>query len=154
MQADFIDFSALKKFNDGFRYVVVLIDVLFKYVYVECVKNKTAYSIICAFSKLLKRSKHFQLLLTDGGSEFTNHAFQSWLKKQKIHFFHSRNYDVKCGIVERVIRALKERLWRYFTYTNTRRYTDIIQDLVHSYNHTKHSSIKCTPAQVSFKNQE
>ena len=61
--------------------------------------------MICAFSKLLKRSKYFRSLQTDRGSEFTNHAFQSWLKKQKIHFFHSHDYDVKCGIVERVIRT-------------------------------------------------
>ena len=134
MQAGLIDFSALKKFNDGFRYVVVLIDVFSKCVYVECVKNKTAQSMICAFSKLLKRSKHFRSLQTDRGSEFTNHAFQSWLKKQKIHFFHSHNYDVQSGIVEKVVRTLNERLWRYFTHTNTPRYIDIIQDLEHSYN--------------------
>ena len=109
--------------------------------------------MIYAFSKLLERSKHLRQLQTDRGSEFTNHAFQSWLKKQKIHFFHSHNHDVKCGIVERVIRTSKERLWRYFIYTNTRQYIDIIQDLVHLYNHTKHLSIKCMPAQVSFKNQ-
>ena len=56
--------------------------------------------------------------------------------------------------MERCIRTLKERLWRNFTYTNTRRYVDVIQAIVHSYNHTTHSSIKCKPAEVTNDNQE
>ena len=154
MQADLIDFSALRKYNDGFCYVVVLIDVFSKYIYVECVKNKTSQCMIRAFSELLQRSGYFRLLQTDRGSEYTNRAFQAWLKKQKIHFFHSHNYEIKCSIVERCISTLKERLWRYFTYTNTRRYVDVIQAIVHSYIHTIHSSIKCKPAEVTNDNQE
>ena len=53
MQADLIDFSALKKFDDGFRYVVVLIDVFSKYVYVECVQNKTALDNDLCFFKII-----------------------------------------------------------------------------------------------------
>jgi len=76
------------------------------------------------------------------------------LKKHNIHYFNTENYDTKACIAERFIRTLKERLWRYFTYTDTRRYVDIIHDLVYSYNHSYHRSIKCKPVQVCAENQE
>ena len=154
MQADLVDFSALQKYNDGFCYVIVLIDVFSKYIYVECVKNKTSQCMIRAFSELLQRSDHFRSLQTGRESKFTNLVFQAWLKKQKIYFFHSRNYEIKCSIFERCVRTLKERLWRYFTYTNTRRYVDVVQTIIHSYNHTTNLPIRCKPAEVTIENQE
>ena len=53
MQADLIDASALKNFNDGFNDMVVLIDVFSKVLYVKCIKNKTSNSMILAFCVLL-----------------------------------------------------------------------------------------------------
>ena len=154
MQSDLIDFTVLKEYNDNYRYIVVLIDVFSKFAYVECIKDKTAHSMIDAFSKLLERSGRFLSLQTDRGTEYVNKSFQKWLKQQNIHFFHSHNYDTKAAIAERFIRTLKERLWRYFTFKNTRRYIDVIHDLVYSYNHTYHRSIKRAPAEVDLKNQE
>ena len=57
-------------------------------------------------------------------------------------------------MVERFNRTLKERLWRYFTKTNSMRYLDVLPDLVRAYNHTFHRSIKRAPIEVNTKNQE
>ena len=102
----------------------------------------------------LKKSGHFHKLQTDRGSEFLNKPFQAWLRKQKIELFHSHNYEIKASIAERFICTIKEKLWRYFTHKNTRRYIDVIQSVVDSYNNSYHSSIKCTPASVNTENQE
>ena len=153
-QADLIDFSYLQKYNGGFKFILVVIDVFSKYVYVECMKNKTSQSVITAFSKILKRSGYFSSLQTDLGTEFTNKAFQSWLKDRNIHFFHIYNREIKASIVERFIRTIKEKLFRYFTYSSKRKYVDVIQKLVHAYNHSFHRSIQCSPAEVNPSNQE
>ena len=153
-QADLIDFSRLQKYNDGFKFILVVIDVFSKYAYVECIKNKTSKSVIAAFSKILKRSGHFSTLQTDLGTEFTNKAFQSWLKQHNIHFFTTHNHEIKASIAERFIRTIKEKLWRYFTHENKRKYTHVIQKLVHAYNHTFHRSIQRSPAEVNPSNQE
>ena len=54
----------------------------------------------------------------------------------------------------RFIRTIKERLWRYFTFTNTRRYLEILPFLVSAYNDSYHSSIKRSPNSVNQNNQE
>lgn len=77
---------------------------------------------------------------------------QEFLKNKNIHFRVVRNPDVKAAVIERFNRTLKERMWRYFTYKNTRCYIDILQDLVHAYNHTRHSTTKMVPAAVTLEN--
>ena len=67
---------------------------------------------------------------------------QKFLKKNDIRFRVTRNPDIKVAIVERFNRTLKEQMWRYFTHKNTRRYIDVLQDVVRAYNHTRHSSTR------------
>lgn len=153
LQADLIDFTALSRYNDNYKFVLVSIDVFSKFAWVECLKNKNSTSVIRAFDKIYARAPRFLALQTDRGTEFTNKQFQSWLKRHKIHFFHTHNYDTKAAIAERFIRTLKQRIFRYFTAFETSRYVDVIQDLVHSYNHTYHRSIKTDPASVNRQNQ-
>ena len=45
----------------------------------------------------------------------------------------------------------EEGMWHYFMHKNTRRYIDVLQDIVRAYNHTRHSSTM-QPAVVTRKN--
>ena len=107
-----------------------------------------------AFKQILKQGRKPDRLQTDKGSEFLNRTFQKFLKQQRIHFFVSQNEDIKASIVERFNRTLKEKLWRYFTYKNTLTYTGVLNDVVSSYNHSYHRSIKARPVDVNVSNQE
>ena len=49
---------------------------------------------------------------------------------------------------------LKERFRCYFTYTNNRRYMEVLPALVESYNNTHHQSIGHAPNSVNAENQE
>ena len=43
-------------------------------------------------------------------------------------------------------------MWKYFTRNKTRRYVDILPDLVYNYNHSFNRSIQRTPAEVNSSN--
>ena len=45
-------------------------------------------------------------------------------------------------------------MWRYLTANNSRRYVDILQDLVGSYNRGYHRSIKMAPSEVTKENEQ
>jgi hypothetical protein len=45
-------------------------------------------------------------------------------------------------------------MFKYFSANSTRRYIDILGEMVSNYNETRHSSIKMTPAKASMKNNE
>ena len=101
-----------------------------------------------------KAQRKPRALQTDKGSEFTNKLLQRWLSSRNIHFFTTHNEETKASIVERFNRTIKTRMWRYFTSKNTKKNIDVLKDLVHSYNHSYHRSIKRTPASVGYENQE
>jgi len=65
-----------------------------------------------------------------------------------------QNEDIKAIIVERFNRTLKEKMYRYFTAKNTRRYVDVLPDFIYAYNHSRHRSIGMAPADVSPDNED
>ena len=152
-QADLADLSALANYNDKNKYLLTCIDVFSKYAWVLPLKSKTGSALTEAFSKLLD-DRHPAHLQTDKGTEFLNKSFQSLLLKNAILFYTTENTDTKASVVERFNRTLKTKMWKYFTYKNTHRYIDVLQDLVHSYNNTYHRSIDMTPSQVSIENED
>ena len=131
-----------------------MVDVLSKYAWVEPVKSKTGKDVTTAFEKILKRSDKRQSLKlqTDDGKEFYK-TFQALMKRKGIHHF-STSGDTKASVVERFNRALKKRLYRYFTVKNTLSYLPVLKDLVTGYNRSYHRSIKMAPEKVNACNEE
>ena len=113
--------SSLKNENDGDTYLLVTVDVLSKYAWVEPSRDKSAKTVATDFEKTFKRSNGRLLvyLQTDKGKKFEGTAVQNILKNRGIRFRVARNPDIKAAVVERLNRTIKERLWRYFTHRNT-----------------------------------
>lgn len=151
-QADLCDMQTLEEHNDGYRYLLTVIDVFSKMAFVRGLKTKTGAEVTAAFESVLKESGRApEKLQTDAGKEFFNKRFEKLMKAHGVTHFATGS-DLKASVVERFNRTLKTRMWRYFTAKNTRRYVDVLQDLVKSYNNSYHRSIKMTPAQVTVHN--
>ena len=117
-------------------------------------KDKTGSSLVKAFRQIFKEGRKCLRLQTDKGREFRNKVFQGFLKDSKVDFFTTENDDIKAAIVERFNRTLKERLWRYFTKSNSSTYLSVLSQIVRAYNHSFHRSIQRAPIEVTTKNQE
>ena len=141
----------MAKENDGVNYLLVVIDVFSKFLWVRSMKNKNAQSLVQTFDSILSEKRKPEKLRTDKGTEFINESFQQYLKKQGIQFYTATN-EPKAAVVKRVNRTLKSKLYRYFTGVNSLRYIDVLQDIVDSYNNTYHRSIGRAPATVSLLN--
>ena len=82
-----------------------------------------------------------------------NTKFQQLLKQYKISFFTTENDDIKAAIVKRFNRTLKEKMWRFFTYSRKKRYIDELHNLVASYNASKHRTIGMAPKDVTIHHE-
>ena len=147
-EADLAVVQDLAKENDGVNYLLVVIDVFSKFLWVRPMKNKNARSLVQAFDSILSEKRKPEKLRTDKGTEFINKSFQQYLKKQGIQFYTATN-EPKAAVVKRVNRTLKSKLYRYFTGVNSLRYIDVLQDIVDSYNNMYHRSIGRAPATVN-----
>ena len=63
------------KENDGMNYLLVVIDVLSKYVWVRPMKNKTARSLLEVFDPFLSEGRKPGKLRTGKGTEFLKESF-------------------------------------------------------------------------------
>ena len=145
--ADLVDMQAFSKFNRGIKYLLAVIDVFSKYGWLIPLKDKTGKSVASALKTIFKERQP-EKMWVDKDKEFYNENVKSL-----VELYSTENKE-KSSVVERWIRTMKERMWKYFTDNNTNRYVDILQDLVKGYNNTRHSSIKMTPVEVSKKKNE
>ena len=153
-QADLADFQNISEYNDGFNYLLICIDVFSKHLMVEKIKDKNAKTTLEAFIKIFEKTKRIpKQLQTDDGKEFVNKTLHNYLDKNDINYY-TISSDNKACIAERVIRTLKEKMYRYFTQLNTYKYVDVIDQLVESYNNSYHRTIKMAPNEVTKKNEE
>jgi len=154
-QADLADMSSIAKDNDGYKFLLTVIDCFSKYAWAIPIKTKSASSLLQAFKNLFEKShpRKPNRLQTDKGTEFLNKSVQALFKENAIHHFTSES-DQKAAMVERFNRTLKSRMWKYFTAKNTYRYLDVLDDLLYAYNHAKHRTIGMAPADVKVEHEE
>jgi len=151
-QIDLADLSNLSSYNDGYRYLLNCIDVFSKRAWSSPLKSKSGREVTAAFELILD-DRPCNMVQSDKGTEFVNSTFQSMLSRRGIKFYTSENEDIKAAVVERFNRTLKEKMYRYFTAKNTRRYVDVLPDLICAYNRSRHRSIGMAPADVSPDNE-
>lgn len=64
--------------NDGYKYLLTVIDVLTKYAFVKPLKNKTALTVTRAFRDILDNGRGWpKVVSSDKGTEFKNHHMHS-----------------------------------------------------------------------------
>jgi len=150
-QADLCDMRKYADDNNGYKYLLTVIDCFSKYAWAVPLKSKQSHEIINAFTEIFKFRKCMKLQC-DKGTEFINKPVQAFLKSENVHFFTADNPDIKASMVERFNRTLKTKMWKYFTHTKTTKYIDVLEKLLISYNNSYHSSIKMAPVEVNKLN--
>ena len=145
MSCDLIDFSSYSRYNKGFKYILVALDGLSRYLYTEKLKTKTGIAIKEGLTKVFESCSELpKVLNSDRGTEFIASVVQKFLKSKNIHFFTSHG-DMKAANAERVIKTLKTSLYRYFDKTLQRQWVDILPKLTETYNKNYHTSINMSP---------
>jgi len=71
------------------------------------------------------------------------------LPDKGIQFQVCRNSDVKCAVVERVHRTIRDRLYKHFIYKIAFRYIDVLPKFVWAYKNTVHSTTGMAPSRVT-----
>ena len=151
--ADLASFISYANDNDGYKYLLVVIDIFSRYAWVEPIKDKTANEIVQAFNKIISEGRIPRRPRTDGATDFTSKKFQDYFKSKKI--VHFTTHCVKqANYVERFIKTIKSKIYRYIIQQNTPRYIDILPKFVKSYNNSWHSGIRFIPSQVTKKNKK
>ena len=143
--ADTVSMTRYEKINKGFKYFLVIIDILSRYAWTHPLKSLTGKEMVKALKSVVQKNpKHFRF---DGGSEFQNKDVKKYLENLGIHQFQTLN-DKKANYVERLNKTIKSKLMKHMFYKHNRDWVDVLPAITDSYNNTYHRSIKMTPAQA------
>ena len=79
-------------------------------------------------------------------SEFYNNSFEKWIKDDiEMYSIHNKGKSVAA---EKIIKTLKDKIYKYMTAISKNVYIDKLDDIVNEYNNTNHRTIKMKPADV------
>jgi transposase InsO family protein len=149
-QIHLIDLSKYSRWNAGYKYLVVLcgIDVFSRKYLLLLVaikrKSNTTDAILDVQTPILIQS--------DNGTEFLNNNFQRLLTKDVRHITVNVGDHNRQVLIERFNRTLEPMFAFYQESRKTNRYVDLLEDIVHNYNHTYHGGIGDTPESRYQKN--
>ncbi|KAL3100287.1 hypothetical protein niasHT_020889 [Heterodera trifolii] len=152
-QCDLCIMDSLKQHNDGYRYILVCIDVLSRHIFVAEAESKKSEHMIEAFEKVFKKAQVLpNKMYSDSGLEFQAKRMNEYWRSKDIikHVMYSPH--LHAGVVERANRTIKERLYRYFSEKNTHRWVDIIDKIVKNLNNLVNRTTGMRPIDVNFRN--
>lgn len=144
------NYKKLLRENEGFKYILVVIDTFSKYAWAISLKSKTGLEVSNAFLNILKEGRIPKKLHVDKGKEFYNKDFKQVLEKYNIQMY-STGTENKASIVERFNRTLGEK-FKPIIYKNLG-WNKELSNIIKKYNNTKHNTIKMKPIEVSKKNE-
>lgn len=155
-QSDLMDMRNVSKHNRGYRYILICIDVLSRMVYARAIKRKTSEFIIPAMNEIFNEANAIpRRLFTDSGKEFTSKAMEKFYNTNEIIKLQAYTHDVlHATMAERTIKTLRDILAKYFMENSTRKWTIVLQDVIHALNHRIHSTTKMRPVDVTYDNAE
>lgn len=165
---DLADTSRDAHFNSGINWLFVCVDIATRYAWIVPMKNKEASTVTKAFESILaelneersangsaKSNGHSkpEIIMSDNDSAFISRSWKAMTNKYGIEMSFAEVGDHhKQGIIEAFIRTLRRLIESYRTAYKTKRYIDVIPQLLDNYNHRPHASLGgSTPAKPDLK---
>ena len=105
-------------------------------------------SIVNEVQKIISEGRKPTKLWVDQGSEFYNNYFIDFLKINDIEMSSTYN-EGKSVVAERLIRTLKNKIFKHMTVVSKNVYFDVLDDIANKYNNTVHRTIEMKPIDVT-----
>jgi hypothetical protein len=142
IQIDLIDMSNLARWNDGVTFLLVAIDCATKKAWTRTQLNKSGVTTLASIRSIITAMETpMKSIFFDRGREFVNTNVRDALRRAGIKIHHP-NSELKAAIAERFNRSLQDLIFKYMTHHETRRYVDVLQALMQTYNTRGHRTLK------------
>lgn len=141
------DLAFFRHQSNGYKGILIVIDVYSRYACVLPFKSKTAESIAKLYKSMFDSTplRFPNQLITDDGAEFKG-SFKKMLRDNHVfHHVATPGVHTTTAIVDRFIYTLKERIIRQMNHSHSDSWDVMIRPLVESYNNDIHETTNCTP---------
>ncbi|CAD5207684.1 unnamed protein product [Bursaphelenchus xylophilus] len=153
VQMDLADFQALSKYNKGYKYCLLGVDVMSRRFFACPVLSKKSSDMLKAFECMFRKMPQIpQVIFTDKGKEFVAKDVKNFLDSKNLELRHGENAEIKAAVAERGIRTLKSRLYKYFSAQNTLNWIGVLDKFINAINNTVCRSTGLKPKDINSSN--
>jgi transposase InsO family protein len=143
---DCVDLRHYSELNDGYCWILNVIDTFTKYLFSFKLKNKTAQSVKESLEFIYDNFGVPVSIQADNGKEFSNQLLRDFHNALNIRIVHGRPRNPRAqGQVERANQTLKRWLAKTCQENNSMRWIDFHAKIVKTYNTTKHRATNVSP---------
>lgn len=148
-QMDLIDMQNFGRQNRNYKWILVVVDIFSKYLYMRLLPTKDTNNVVIALKNIFMSGDIPERLQCDNDSTFTSNNVKDILKELSIYQIVNPSYSPQTnGFVENKNKSIKNLINAHFVAYQTRRYYDIVDKVAFTLNNTRHSVTKLTPQQV------
>ena len=147
IQIDISDFTASGALNDGFRYLLVAIDIFTKYCHAVPIKNKQPAESVRAMKEILEVIGVPKILYHDNEGSWNSTSFIQLLNQNKIKQIIT---STPPPFSERMVQTIKNMIHTRLEglEIDKQEWINLLPAILKKYNNTKHSTIEMSPNQA------
>ena len=149
VQMDLIDMSKFHMKNHGYNWILQLIDIFSRKIFVYLLKSKNIEDIKEPLENFLSKYNVFNII-SDNESGFKSSDIQELLSDYgcEHQMVEVGNHNA-LGVIDRSISTIKQKIYQFMKNNNSTKYSDSLDKIISAYNDTPHSGIKnYTPNEV------
>lgn len=143
---DLIDMNEYIKSNRGWRYIMTVVDIFSRKVFLNKMKLKEAMNTRNTFNDIINRLDVTpKYLLSDNGNEWLG-EFGEYCKEKDIKQLFTRSYSPEAnGVVERMNKEIRKIIKAFFIRNGNQVWYDILDKVADNKNVTFNSTVKNSP---------
>ena len=143
LQIDLIDLRASSDANDGFSWILHIVDMYFRYSKAHHVKSKSADDVVKHMRHVFETETAPRFVQSDNGKEFKNKKIAELYTEFNVNAIHGHPRHPKSqGMVERANQALVRRLGKTLLASGSKRWIDILSRAKYGINIGVHRPLK------------
>jgi hypothetical protein len=147
-----LDYQKYAKQNQGFNYILIVVDIFSRKAFATPIKNKKPESVLEAFKKIVP--DEVKVIEHDDGKEYLADFLRYVKDKGIINItFETGNHN-SLGIINRFSRTLKTNIEKHLNYKKTTKYYDVLPSIIDGYNNSPHQSLGDISPNDVFENKK
>ena len=152
LQMDIVNISEYQQLNDGYCYLLNVIDCFSKYVFSTPLRQQTALAVHNYLEELFLVEGYPYILHSDNGKEFKNTLVQDLCTTNNIKFIYGQpRHPQTQGTIERVNQTITRSIIKSCHESQT--WYKQLPKIISNYNRSFHRAIQATPFEV-FKGKK
>ena len=140
--------------GENFKNVLLIVDIQSRKAWAYVISSTSGENILTAYKKF--ESEVDIINAIEGDNQFSFKAFQDYNNDKNIRLDtsiakeeHISSHGNKLGIIDRLVRTLKEMIEKYRSIVSKQTsFPEIIDKVINTYNNQPHRTIKTTPNEM------